>query len=137
MNKYKLYEESIPLFRKSIDLNRNDMIVWNNLQSCYGYLGDFPQALVASEEALLIYPFDQKSIKNKMGSLVALGRFDEALSFAVKKGMELFQNEQLYETFENTFKQSLKNQGTDLKVMNELIKQAFLQNLKLNDNKDS
>ena len=136
MNKYKLYEESILLFRKSLELNRSDMIVWNNLQSCYGYLNDFTQALSASEEALTINPFDQKSIKNKMSSLTALGRFDEALTFAIKKSLELFQNEQLYETFENTFKLSLKNQGTDIKAMNELIKQAFLQNLKLNEHKD-
>lgn len=136
MNKYKLYEESILLFRKSLDLNPNEMIVWNNLQSCYGYLNEFPQALLASEEALKINSFDQKSIKNKMSSLTALGRFDEALSFAVKKGMELFQNEQLYETFEKTFKLSLKNQGTDIKALNELIKQAFLQNLKLNEHKE-
>lgn len=129
MDKYHLYEESARLFHKSLDLNSKEMIAWNNLQSCLGAIGDFEGVLLASEGALDTNPFDQKSIKNKMISLTTLGRVDEAISFAVKKGLALFQNEELFEAFDQNFKSSLDKQGVDIKELNAFFRKLSTLNL--------
>lgn len=89
MHEMNMLKDAIQLFKKAIDQNPTMMVAWNNLQACYGELGDLANCLTVCESALSIMPFDSKSIKNKYTVLHRMGKIEEATMFIFEKSFSL------------------------------------------------
>jgi tetratricopeptide (TPR) repeat protein len=104
MNEMQLHEQAIPLYQKAVKQNPEMMIAWNNLQACFGELGDMSACLKSCEDALNILPFDRKSIKNKYVVLYKMGEFDGAISFLFEKSLSLVGSDE-FNAYTNMFKE--------------------------------
>lgn len=77
--------------KRAVELDPSSLRTWNNLQACLFELKMYDEGLDACERALEIHPFDKNSITNKVLALQAVGREQDAVSFAEAKVRELLE----------------------------------------------
>lgn len=85
MRKHGRSPEATDCFKKALELDSSQMLIWNNLQANYGELGQYEEGLKACDQALEIQPFDPKSIRNKSAFLLRTGKVQETFKFFLSK----------------------------------------------------
>lgn len=82
------YEEANKAYDRSLELNPNDMHVWNRKGVALSYLNRNDEALYADTKAIELSPNDKILWHNKYNELIVLDR-DEEASVALAKAKEL------------------------------------------------
>src|SRR4051812_5653755 len=73
------YEEVVPLFRKLLESNLNDYLIWGNLGIALRNLKQFGPALICLKRAGELLPNSAAILRHAAACLVQMGRKEEAL----------------------------------------------------------
>ena len=119
-------------FKKALEIDKNLLPSWQNLQYNLMQLGNYDLSIEICEETLKIFPFDKKTIQNKARSLLELGAFSETIKFNMEKTIALVSSEPNQDKIKEIVEQSFKVAGIDLKNFDELFKSFYELNKLLN-----
>ncbi len=72
------FQESMPLIKRSIEVNAKDPLAYRYLAYCQYYLNDFSSASEALKKAMSLDPYNADIAKDYACTLHKLGRLDEA-----------------------------------------------------------
>ena len=83
-----MYDRAIKCYRRTVELNPNDVEAWNNLGNAYAQKGDTENAIRAYTNALLVDPNYAEAWYNKARSHYVIGDFERAIAYA-ERAIEL------------------------------------------------
>ncbi len=125
-------EYSNYFFKKAIEFDKNLLPSWQNIQYNLAALGKFDLSKDICDETLNIFPFDKKTIQNKIRNLAEMGKFGEIIEFVLEKTFGLIGDDSNQEIIKNIVEQTIRNSGLDKQKFDELFKSYYELNKLLN-----
>ncbi|GAB6283539.1 MAG: hypothetical protein STSR0008_23140 [Ignavibacterium sp.] len=119
-------------FKKAIELDQTLLPSWQNLQYNLALLGEFNLSKDVCDETLKIFPYDKKTIQNKIRVLAEMGEFSEMMKFNLEKTIGLVGDDSNQNKIKEIVEQSFKAAGFDMKKIDELFKMFYQLNRLLN-----